>query len=127
MTDSLWGDLPTGEDLRTPAAILREQAEHLSQATGGLLTGEVEVKGDAASIHMDLWIIAPALNDYRYKLTEVRHNVLTYPAAILSQDGHTWVSTANEGEFMTFIGEILSSAETSDVVRSLLAQIRAAT
>jgi len=63
MTESFWPDLPT-EKVRTPHAILLEQASALAERTRGLLVGQVRRSQDKNNFVSNLSIVAPSLNNY---------------------------------------------------------------
>ena len=67
----------------SPIAILRQQATYLREATQGILEAEVAVvKGEPWTIS-SFWIIAPALDRYRFELFKIAHNVTDpYPVQI---------------------------------------------
>ena len=67
----------------SPIAILRQQATYLRETTQGILEAEVAVvKGDPWTI-TSFWIIAPALDRYRFELFKIAHNVTDpYPVQI---------------------------------------------
>ncbi len=67
----------------SPIAILRQQATYLREATQGILEAEVAVvKGEPWTI-TSFWIIAPALDRYRFELFKIAHNATDpYPVQI---------------------------------------------
>jgi hypothetical protein len=60
MTESFWPDLPTAK-VRTPHAILLEQANALGELTRGLLVGQVRRSQDKNNFVSNLSIVAPSL------------------------------------------------------------------
>jgi hypothetical protein len=80
-TRNLW---PVTEiNVLSPIAILRQQATYLREATQGILEAEVAVlKGDPWTI-TSFWIVAPALDRYRFELFKIAHNATDfYPVQI---------------------------------------------
>jgi hypothetical protein len=143
-TPDLWGKLPTGDTIRTPHAILKEQAALLTEKTNGLLIGEVERqatrewsevrtdKGSPETFMSILYIVVPALVNYHYAVVAIRYNLTLYPLVLEDLNGLAFQSPhegtkpcETEREFMAALKQVLSSARLHSVVAGLLAQIRA--
>lgn len=128
-TKNLWGELPSGESLAVPSAILREQAEILTDHTKGLLVGKVvpggQAKDDSMLFHFD--IVAPFLSDYRYRLISVHHPVTLYPVKMMDRLRSIETTSNSEEEFVDNLADTLASDETRHMIAVLLAQIRAET
>jgi hypothetical protein len=111
-----------------PVAILREQAALLGQKTNYLLQGRVQTTVDLHGrfVH-SFYIVAPALDDYTYKLFEVKHDANQYPveADSLGRTGPLTVDLNSEQQLLDHIRKILNSDKTKRVVGSLLAQVKA--
>lgn len=126
-TKNLWGELPSGELLTSPSAILREQAEILTDHTKGLLVGKVvpggQAKDDSMLFHFD--IVAPFLNDYRYRLISVHHPVTLYPVKMMDRLRSIETTSNSEEEFVENLANTLASDETRQIIAALLAQSRA--
>lgn len=125
MADDLWGDLPTGEGIMTPHALLVEQAQLLRNKTEGLLAGRVRrgktPGGDLLSI---LDIIAPAL-DYVYMVVRLEYGVTIYPVRLMLPGREPDLEARNERELQEHLKSILRSERVRAVVGALMAQIRA--
>ncbi len=80
-TRNLWP--ATKINVLSPIAILRQQATYLREATQGILEAEVAVvKGEPWTIS-SFWIIAPALDRYRFELFKIAHNATDpYPVQV---------------------------------------------
>ena len=124
---SLWPEdiKPT---VATPLAILRTQANALSQVTRGILQGRVTSVKAEARIEHQLSVLAPAL-DYEHQIASVAHGKdLPYPATVCADcydrippaTGYRDVST--DDEFKERLREVLTSAEVKSVVSSLIAR-----
>jgi hypothetical protein len=124
MSDSFWGTIPVAENIASPYSILKEQAEFLATGTGQLLTGEVQKKADGNLFIIKFFIRAKALNNYKYSLLTVTHDVHLYPVEVLSSQDPFPKPCRNESEFKDILRNILSSEKTRSVVQALLAQIR---
>jgi hypothetical protein len=125
--------------LRAPVTILREQASLLGEKTQNLVKADVDTLSPhspynqfgAEFVHR-FYLIAPALDDYRYKLFEITHPVDLYPVnfhldediqeELLAKNGKEPLSAQTEDELTNILGKILNSEKAKHVVRALLAQ-----
>lgn len=126
-TKNLWGELPLAEVTRTPATILREQATQLTELTKGLLEGEVTSGKIENNPRMPLFhrlsIIAPAMDNYKYIVMDIYHNIIFYPVLVVDMAVHANnTECENELEFLSAIEKILSSASVHKAVAALLSQ-----
>ena len=129
----LWPEIEQSQVV-PPVAILREQAALLGKKTNHLLEGRVITRptGDGRFTHL-FCIVAPALDDYTYKLFEIVHGANQYPVEAaglerpgdLPRIGPAIVHLASEQELLDHIRKILNSDGTKRVIGSLLAQIKA--
>ena len=128
MADDLWPVDIAESDMVTPVAILREQAALLGDKTKQLVTGEVTTQvpstalGIATPFVHSFAVVAPTLS-YRYELLQVTHGIKFYPLTI--RQGANSVTANNEAEFKERLKAMLAAQHTLDVVRSILAQVRA--
>ncbi|MBV9761347.1 MAG: hypothetical protein JO340_12345 [Acidobacteriaceae bacterium] len=117
----LWGNLDL-EEIRTPAAILREQAALLGQKTKNLIEARVDLVPMGDRIFHIFKLVVPTLGGYVYELFRVSNTVANlYPVRV--ERPRQELST--EGEFVEWVGERLSSPDTRRVLSSLLAQAKA--
>lgn len=154
MTDtreSLWSD-EISVDVVPPSTLLKEQAHYLESKTKGLLKGEVvTLEGDASpTVQHTLDIVAPLLNDYRYRLLVVKHDKdMIYPVTIynrsknsrealvgylvenvipktsLEEVSEQAIFPANtQAEFLGALKTIFNSPTTRSILESLLARIK---
>jgi hypothetical protein len=122
----LWAtDLGTRE-ITTPLAILRSQASLLAQKTSGMLEGQVETttRRDGSFVH-SFYVVAPALDHYKYGLLSIRHGIGLYPATVYAPN-QPELDANSEQELIECLRSALSSDETRRVVDALLAQSRSA-
>ena len=128
-TKSLWGPLPATEGIRTPTQVLKEQATALANMTGSVLQGEVNVTQNRGVFELDLNIVVPALDNYRYLVARATHRLDLYPVTLMPgwelYNQRVTVECPDEGAFEAALGEILSSEKVRRVLTSLLAQSRA--
>jgi hypothetical protein len=111
----LWGDIEAA-NIRTPVAILREQASVLGEKTRLVIDAQVSTviwRGDFVH-HFKL--VVPALEDYTYELFDIRHGVGLYPVFADNQ------RLENEEKFIGWLRDKLSSPETKRIISNLLAQ-----
>jgi hypothetical protein len=115
-----WGDLQQATDLRTPLAILREQASMLGPKTSNLVEARVvtQVLGDRFVHHFEL--VVPPLDNYRYELFTIQHGIDLYPVKELREDPEM----RDEAELTEWLRQRLSSPETRRIVSNLVAQAR---
>jgi hypothetical protein len=134
-TKNLWGQLPDFAPIKTPYAILLEQAAMLRELTNGLLVGDVKrsqngpvdqlMKEDRFEIK--LLIVAPALANYSYTVLTIIYPVITlYPVTLKpSYEEDKSVECQSEEQLMQALEKVLSSVRTQKVITNLLAQIQA--
>ncbi len=124
MTD-LWGELPKAAEIRTPHAILLEQANALQDKTEGLLVGRVTretLKGEFVS---SLSIVAPSLNNYSYSVASISYPVQFYPLRAVSHTTGDWANLPNEMTYIAWLQAELTSEHVRKVVAGLRAEIQA--
>lgn len=125
----LWGQLPIPGASRTPADMLREQAEALGEKTKNVLVGSLDSQLASSSdrICIRFVIRAPAL-EYRTSLFEIEHAAASpYPCVVrrtLAADHSKQkvkLPTANsEPELAKIVGDILQSSEVHRIIAGLL-------
>lgn len=122
---SLWGDIPTPENLPTlPKVILREQGAFLTKATSGILIGEViqkEQSGQAFSA--TLRIKVPALNDYMFNILNIEYPIHLYPVKLWDMTTGKKVDCDTHERYTQKLEEILNSQKVKTVISTLLAQV----
>jgi hypothetical protein len=106
---------------------LKEQAGYLMAKTKNVLSAEVRTRQDKGQIEQNFYIVAPALNNYRYKLLSVIHDVLYYPLTVSSQihgefEGQMEITVESEDDFMKAIHTIFQHPDTARIISSLLSQ-----
>lgn len=129
--NDLLEDLPD-----SPVAVLDEFASKLGPKTEGLVIAEAKrrhVGGGHLLLDMDLRV--PALEPYRYKLLSFRQAAATLyplecmvpgppesdplePFAYLVEENRERLDSASE--LKQFVGKILSSRQTTEIVKSLI-------
>ena len=123
MAQSLW-KIPDTTHLRTPVTVLKEQASALTDATEGILVGEVRTNPGSTQeqLQYSLEIVVPSLNQYRYRVITLVQPLGMYPLNILV--GNVSSRVSNEEELIKKLGEILGSERVQRVLASLITQAR---
>ena len=131
-TKDLWPDFAPSEGEVPPITILREQAAVLGLKLRNLIEADVETGTTDYQrfLRHSLFLVAPALDFYRYKLLEVEHSAThMYPATIkqsmddpASPRGTFETTAQDEGEFRDALKAVFGSEKTKKVIENLLAQ-----
>ena len=108
--------------LITPVSILREQAALLGEKTSNLVQAEVKTTSEGARVMHSFYLVAPAMNKYRYRLLYVTHDVALYPLNIVFDPANSQVTAKSQDAFVEQLGKLLSSEKTITIVQSLVAQ-----
>jgi hypothetical protein len=118
--NDLWpNDLAELGDLGSPVTILREQASVLGQHTSNLVIADVESsqRGDGTLQHA-FFLIAPALDSYRYQLFYVVHDIGFYPLELYSPVFTPMgLRVEDEAEFVERLRTIFSDQSALRMVR----------
>jgi hypothetical protein len=121
----LWGDLAPAE-VRTPVAILREQAALLGSKTQNQVEASVRteiVKGFGSQFRHTFNLVVPGLDNYTYRLFGIHHGVEMYPVNTDERMGLIDVELNTEEEFLEWLRNKLSSIETKRIISNLLGQV----
>jgi hypothetical protein len=118
-------------NVQTPYAILRIQANLLSQMTKAILVGEVETETGERMTQHRLVVVAPACNGYRHTLITVIHSTdLPYPAEVQAaplvgvneRGAIVYPSASTDDEMRMLLAKALQSDETKALILSLIAK-----
>ncbi|NEO88211.1 MAG: hypothetical protein F6J87_28730 [Spirulina sp. SIO3F2] len=126
--ESLWGEIPAPEDLPDlPKTILREQAEILTEVTGGALIGEVSQRNQSSqTFSAALSIQVPSLDNYIFNVVSIAYPIHLYPVTIQDQTGESQGHVCHTvEEYKEQLGLILSSERVKSVIAALLSQVLA--
>ena len=121
--EDLWPESFGSLEIETPLEILRKQASLLSSKTGNLLVGNVGKTTTAGgNFFLSLYLVAPALDNYRYKLLSVQHGINLYPVS-------TWGEVPdkefkNPKEFKGYLRSKFVEDATLNIIQSLMVQSR---
>ena len=125
----MWGDFQV-EAIRTPVQILREQAAALGPKTRNLVVAEVDTNARAprfsyeekAFVHQ-LTLVVPSLDDYRYLLLSLTHDIELYPVRVESLANDVQIDVASEEQLNEVLQKLLSAPKTKNIISSLLGQV----
>jgi hypothetical protein len=125
---SLWPEDIAVTDAVAPVVILKEQASLLGQRTQNLVEarvhpGQLHYVGYPFVYYFEL--VAPALDNYRYRLFGISHGVEFYPVRIEFEEFDGYRDAISESEFMDELAKIFSSERTKRIISSLIAQSKA--
>lgn len=123
--EDLWPESFGGLDIETPISILRKQAAFLGTKTGNVLEGYVSKEmDDEGDFVLTFYLIAPALQNYRYKLLSVWHKVTMYPVHTFAreEENRKPVELNNAKELKNYLQKKFASEETLKIIRSLIVQ-----
>jgi hypothetical protein len=126
----LWGEIAP-DLVRTPVAIMREQAALLGAKTKNLVEAAVKTDVWGQQLVHRFLLVAPTLSNYTYELFKVRHGAGVYPVTVLNESDKPQALSitvegeelATENEFTRWLGAQLSSDRTKRIVANLLAQV----
>ena len=122
MSQDLWPDDIAKVDFIPPIKILKDQASSLSQKTKGLIEGEVTTSAQGKQFTHVFMLIAPSLNNYRYGLFSILHDIALYPITASFQS--MAYTLPDEKSFIEWLRKILNSTETRRIIQGILAQIQ---
>jgi hypothetical protein len=128
--NDLWPDFAPAEGEVPPITILKEQASLLGLKLKNLIEADVETSTTDYQrfLRHTLFLIAPVLNFYRYKLLDVEHSATEmYPTSIkvpTDDPANTTleIKAENEEEFKAELKKVFASAQIKRVIENLLAQ-----
>jgi hypothetical protein len=131
MTD-LWPDNIGDIKITPPIDILQEQASLLGKKTKNLV--QAEVTGGEENENYFAYnfnIVAPSLENCRYRLLTIEHDIGLYPLFLYTEDDilddipsdfDTKLTIESEEEFMETLRTIFGADKTKRVISSLLSQ-----
>lgn len=121
----LWPAEFGSEEVTPPVTILRQQATILGRRTRNLVEGDVVTEGTpTGSFKHTFYLTAPALDDYRYCLFYIHHEIKFYPLSISSCSG-TGITCFDENQLLQALKDHFASDETRQVMSALIAQSKA--
>jgi hypothetical protein len=138
-----WSDEIVVESVIVPEVILREQAGILAEKTKGIVRGEVETieqpaeeveeylkpvftsEAEIKRYTHTLYLMVPALENYRYALVSAEHDFEPYPCKVVYHPKVTrgLVSEPfcqNQGGLVQWLGLVLKLPQTTRIIRALI-------
>ncbi|MEM9933958.1 MAG: hypothetical protein AAF824_10110 [Bacteroidota bacterium] len=126
---NLWPELDLTK-ISTPAMVLKEQAEFLSNNTDNILNAFIKSSVTDSNgnyfetthpIKHEFVIIAPQLKNYSYELFYVVHGLDIYPLEIFWSDQKykPLYTVRNEADFMESLKQIFADPKTFKVIQAL--------
>lgn len=112
-----WGDIAP-ELVRTPVAIMKEQAALLGKKTQHVVEARVSTTVDDSRFVHRFRLVVPALEEYTYELFRVSHGVDIYPVS----EAHELNPLKDAEAFTNWLRHTLSSDKTKKIIGNLLAQ-----
>ncbi len=144
MVEDLWPQELEATKMRSPVSILKGQASLLGQKTKNLVEGHVAISEEGTALSYSFFLVAPALNNYRYLLLTMSHDIRMYPVSIFVEEEilaeinpelvKKWGTAAgilasshseraeNEAEFLELIKKIFSATKTKQLIAAMLSQ-----
>ena len=131
--NDLWAEDIVTETVRTPVAILREQASLLGKKTQNVILAEVDSDVSREFKH-NFNIKVPALGYYSYTLFTITHSIELYPLkayldgevakeiGVDATENVFGVSIKDEADLLELLAKILKAERTKQIIRTLLAQ-----
>lgn len=119
-------ELRAADDITSPIEVLKIQAKHWTEQTGGEIVGDVEPTTQTAPDRFAFWFgfVVPALNGYRYRLFLVEHGLDFYPLLIARKRGdEDAVKVETEEQYYTELQRRFGADETLATVRKLRALV----
>lgn len=126
-TQNLWPDFVI-ETIKSPKAILKEQAGYLIAKTNNVLSADVETSHYKNDISHEFYVVAPALNNYRYRLFSVSHGIVNYyPLTVdwhnrMPWEGESQFKAENQQGFLDILGIIFNAPDPVKIISSLMSQ-----
>lgn len=121
ITNDLWPNFEDVPAIKSPRAIMLEQANFLSSKTKNLVTAEIRsLNTTDGRLGYRFKIIAPLLKDYSFALFSLYHGAMYYPCDIKFKQ-LMW-TIHSEDELINKLRYIFMDEETKKVISSLLGQ-----
>jgi hypothetical protein len=152
MSDLWPSDLANSNTTRSPVFLLKEQASLLGGKTKNIVNAVVKRRNpreeedrmeaelrrkmrlllpESAPFNYAFLLVAPALDNYRYRLFSIAYGLEQYPVQFevdksigneFQRDPKFKLLAANEDEFVEILGKVLASKKTRQVVQAILTE-----
>ena len=147
-TKNLWGEIPVSKPLPDlPSRILREQGAILTEATSGVLIGEVKSgvstsaslygigssseknlrerygsNSDSQFFIASLRMRVPSLNGYVFDILSIEYPIDFYPLKVRDNVNQETKNCQNVTEYEQELSQVLSSEKVKSVITALFSQ-----
>jgi len=145
-----WSDEIIVESVIEPEVILREQAGILAEKTKGIVRGEVETieqpaekvdeylkpvfstEAEFKQCTHTLYLVVPALDNYRYALVSAEHDFEPYPCharyhpqtnTLLDKHVPAIMRCDNPAELVFWLATALKQPTTTRIIRALISRV----
>lgn len=120
------------KDLRTPLAILKQQAAFFNEKTKPIVEAIVEstastkrsafspIAGGEPLVAHSFVLLVPTLDNYRFVLFRIRHGVAYYPLEFVTGNDSSFENIPTEEKLIDKIKEFFSKSETKNTVSALV-------
>lgn len=119
MSKDLWPDFDASKIIN-PKTIIVEQANFLGDKTKNVITAEVRTGGNNNQIVHSFDIVAPAMNNYRFNLFNVKHGIMFYPLTLSHKNASRAIK--DEKSLIDEMARIFNLEETIKIISSLYSQ-----
>lgn len=119
-SNNLWGDLTGITGFKTPALILKEQADILGLLTEAAVTATVTQSVEGSTITVDLYLKGRRLDKYANNILSIYHEIGGYPLSITNHMNEKQYEVKNEEEYTQLLKTIFSSNEVRNLIGSLM-------
>jgi len=113
-------------EIEFPDVVLKKQAELLGEKTQHLVEAEVRSPDHALILHdkirKSLYLVAPKLGGYSYRLFTIEYGIVPYPVVITGYGEEAARVCPTKEAFLVALKDIFASEETRRVIASLIAQ-----
>ena len=120
--EDLWPDDFGQADFVTPVTILKGQASMLGPKTNNLVEAEVKSTTQGYGFVHTLSLIAPALDNYSYKLIQVSHTIELYPVDVVFLPSNEGYTVMGQDALMKSLGRMFNDDRTKSLIRALIVQ-----
>ena len=100
---------------------MSEQAALLGEKTQNLVVAEVASRAVVSIFYHNFNLVAPALEGYRYNLFTLQHTIDLYPVTFMAFG--SVLTIQSQEELIERLREALSDERTTNVIKSLIAQV----
>lgn len=119
--DDLWPESFGSIEVEIPLQILRKQAALVGPKTGNIVVGNVlRTLDEEGDFQLSFYLVAPALDNYQYKLFSVWHGIGLYP--VNTMNVRPALKFKNAEDFKKYLRSTFASKETLNIIRSLIVQ-----